>query len=114
MIIFVNDTVVIGNDCEQIWRNPGSMEIPQYRGEVFTKDEVKYMMADLLNLSDLNKRLLERKSRDGLIITAYIGDCSFMPENDFAICQSNISTRTIPQRILQQFLDNIPVILRWL
>lgn len=116
MIIFVNDTVVIGTDGEQVWRNPGSCEVPHFRGDVFTKPEVEYMIKDILNLVRLNKMLLERKSRDCVILTDYIDSfqmCEFMKE-DCSIAPSNIKTRTIKQHVLQQFIDNLPAILRWL
>jgi len=112
MIVFVNNTVVICDPHTTMLINDGCRGVPHYRGEVFTKDEVRYMLDGINNLIDLRKHMGECKHRDAYVITKPI-ECSFMKEESLADCY-NISPRRINYDTLDSFLNHLPEIMRWL
>lgn len=112
MIVFVNDTVVICDNCRTRFVPAGCIGTTHYFGEVFTKDEVRYMLDGINNLIDTRKQMNERKHQYSYVITKPI-EVSFMKEDSLAEC-NYISPRKIDIKTLEQFLDSLPEIMRWL
>lgn len=114
MIIFINDSVMfVDHNLSRTHRDGGcTRDILEYRGTMFTRKEVEYMIEGLPGLLKTWKNMEERKFTRAAILTAPIECCitydSPMPELN---C---ISPRYVSFDVLDEFIHMVPTLVRWL
>jgi hypothetical protein len=114
MIIFINDSVLFVDGCSsKIHRDVGSVrDIQEYKGTIFTKKEVEFMIADLPGLLKTWKRMEERHYKRCVILTEPISLC--MHSEDSVPGLNYLSPRYITFEVIDEFIHMVPVLVRWL
>lgn len=113
MIIFINDSVLFVDGCSsKIHRDVGSVrDIQEYKGTIFTKKEIEYMIEDLPNLLKVWKRMEDRHDKRCVILTepmSVYSDLKELPD------VNDISPRYITFEVLDEFIHMVHVLVRWL
>lgn len=114
MIIFINDSVLFVDGCSsKIHRDAGSIrDIQEYKGTIFTKKEVEYMIEGLPGLLKTWKRMEDRHDKRCVILTEPISLC--MQSEDSMSGLNYISPRYVSFEVLDEFIHMVPVLVRWL
>jgi hypothetical protein len=112
MIKFINESVLFVDDCgATISRDFGACyQVEQLRGEMFTKEEVRYMLDNMGEFIRLYRTMKERKNDRAAILT--------MPVSMFVGKETDkmetINPRYVNFRFIETFIDSIPTLARWL
>lgn len=114
MIIFINDSVMfVDHNLSRTHRDgENTRNILEYRGTIFTKKEVEYMIEGLPYLLKTWKRMEERHDKRCVIITQPI-EVSFAYEGS-TVGDNYISPRNLTFEVVDEFIHMIPVLARWL